>query len=89
MRGASKIGVGLFLLFVVLAVCISPFVDLAPTILRSQVLCSLLFAAIAVAGTALVSRISPVAGGSKCVISLGDRFFLHSNLLALNCSRLC
>jgi hypothetical protein len=67
----------------------APFVDLAPTILRSQVLCSLLFAAIAVAGTALVSRISPVAGGSKCVISLGDRFFLHSNLLALNCSRLC
>jgi hypothetical protein len=89
MRGASKIGVGVFLLFVVLAVCISPFVDLAPTILRSQVLCSLLFAAIAVAGTALVSRTSPVAGGLKCVISPGNRFFLRSNLLALNCSRLC
>ena len=89
MRGASKIGVGLFLLFVVLAVCISPFVDLAPTILRSQVLFSLLFAAIAVAGTALVSWTSPVTGGWKCVVSTGDGLFLRSNLLALNCSRLC
>ena len=89
MRGTSKIGVGLFLLFVVLAVCISPFVDLAPTILRSQVLCSLLFAAIALAGTAILCRTSPVTDGCKCVSSPADSAGLGSNLLALNCSRLC
>jgi hypothetical protein len=89
MRGGARIGVGLFLLFVVLAVCISPFIDLAPTILRSQAFANLVFAAIALAGSALSFRNRCITGQWEFRANLNDVSVLQTSLLDQKCSLRC
>jgi hypothetical protein len=89
MRGRAEIGVGMFLLFVVLAVCISPFIDLAPTILRSQALAKVVFATIALAGSAVLFRIPRLSGAWEPAINWDDVRLLQTSLLDLKCARRC
>jgi len=89
MRGGARIGVGMFLLFVVLAVCISPFIDLAPTILRSQAFANLVFAAIALAGSALSFRGRCLTEHWESRANLDNASILQTSLLDLKCSRRC
>ena len=89
MRGGARIGVGMFLLFVVLAVCISPFIDLAPTILRSQAFANLVFAAIALAGSVLSFRNRCQTGQWEFRADLDNDSLLQTSLLDLKCSRRC
>ena len=89
MKGGARIGVGMFLLLVVLAVCISPFIDLAPTILRSQAFANLVFAAIALAWSALSFRNRSLTGQWESRAHLDDVSFLQTSLLDLKCSLRC
>jgi hypothetical protein len=79
----------MFLLFVVLAVCISPFIDLAPTILRSQSFANLVFAAIALAGSALSFRGRCLTEHWESRANLDNASILQTSLLDLKCSRRC
>ncbi len=89
MENRFKFAVVVLLLLSLMTIFISPAADLQPTALRSLQLANLLFAVLALAGTAVSSQlnesINPIA------ITSEDDFAWVStpNLIDLNCTRLC
>ena len=83
----AKFVVALLLLLVVLAVCISPAVDLEPTALKSVRAANLLFAALALVvldgGLNRVMRFVDAATGFCRVMATAE------SILELNCTHLC
>jgi hypothetical protein len=83
----TKFWVALLLLLTVLAVCISPAVDLEPTALRALRLANLLFAALA-----LVILIGAINRATRPV-DAAARFYpllvTPKSILDLACTRLC
>ncbi|MGA8151259.1 MAG: hypothetical protein WB952_09945 [Terriglobales bacterium] len=89
MKDWVKLGMVILLLLSMIAIFISPAVDLEPTALRAANLANLLFALLALAGTVLTARfdvpISPVASTFERECAL----LPAPDLVDLNCTRLC
>lgn len=89
MSCVTKVAVGILLLLSVLIVFTAPAVDLEPTALRAMQSASLLFAALALAGTTIAAML--IASNP----SLGVVFGFHpietssASLVDLHCVRLC
>jgi hypothetical protein len=85
----SKFAMVILLLLSVIIIFISPAVDLQPTALRSVQLANMLFAVLALAGTALAACFSgptlPVAEALEHASALVPA----QDLVDLNCTRLC
>ncbi|HUO24456.1 MAG TPA: hypothetical protein VMU61_02245 [Candidatus Aquilonibacter sp.] len=89
MKNRFKLGVVILLLLSVIAIFISPAVDLQPTALRAVQLANLLFAVLALAGSAVSTRLD-VSIGRLATVSGRDYSPLPApDLVVLNCARIC
>ena len=87
MRFQIKFWIALLLLVVVVAVCISPAVDLEPTALRSVRVANLMFAALAL--IVLSVGLNRVMRLAHAAVGLWPLALTTDGILELNCSRLC
>lgn len=79
----------ILLLLSVIAIFVSPAVDLQPTALRAMKCASLLFAALLLAGTALCARLQVPIGSLRRIAENQSFPSPPPDLLELICVRLC
>ena len=89
MDDKNKPGIVIVLLLVVMTVFLAPTVNLEPTALRAMKAASMLFAALALAGTAFAALLS-VSFASTGIIFESHRVPQKAgNIVDLICARLC
>lgn len=84
-----KFGLVILLLFSVIAVFVSPAVDLEPTALRAAKMANLLFALLALAGTAFTARLRQATAAHATTFEPNYGLLSAPDLVNLNCIRLC
>ncbi len=89
MRDLVKLGMVILLLLSLITVFISPAVDLEPTALRAASLANLMFAVLAMAGTALAARLSRAVASAATSFEHDCPLLPALDLVDLNCTRLC
>lgn len=77
------------LLLSMIAIFVSPAVDLQPTALRAMKCASLLFAALLLAGSAICARLRVPIGSTTSIAERHSVLSPPPDLLELNCVRLC
>jgi hypothetical protein len=88
MSASLKIVVAILLLAVTV-VFVSPVVDLEPTALRAAQAASLLFAALVLAGSFIASSLHASCFQLAAILRTEDSPFYGTDLVDLNCNRLC
>lgn len=89
MSDAAKFGIVIGLLLIVMTVFIAPAVDLEPTALRAMKAASMLFAALALAGTAIAARFSVSFSYIRIISEFRRLRQSAANIVDLICVRLC
>ena len=79
----------ILLMLSVVAIFVSPAVDLQPTALRALKSANLLFAALVLAGSALCARIHVAPEPIGTIVERHSVLSPPPDLLELNCTRLC
>jgi len=88
-KNSIELGAVIMLLLSVIAIFVSPAVDLEPTALRALQLANALFAILALAGTILTGLFSRVVSSFPRVIEPVCALLPAPELVDLNCTRLC
>jgi hypothetical protein len=89
LRRETKLAIVILLLLSVIAIFVSPAVDLQPTAMRAMKFVGLLFAALLLAGAALCARLSLCLDTIATVIRSHSLLEPPPELFALNCALLC
>ena len=89
MSVSFKVGLVIFVLLTVMIIFISPAVDLEPTALRSIQMANLLFAMLAVAGITISDYLHLSIGAAAPNGEFSCLWTLKSDLVDMNCIRLC
>ena len=89
MTGATKFRIALVLLLAVIVIFVSPAVNLEPTALRALQVASMLFAALALAGTVLAYGANLLARYVDTAFSFHPVLSRTDDIIDLNCTRLC
>ncbi|MGC2195575.1 MAG: hypothetical protein WA628_12930 [Terriglobales bacterium] len=89
MGGRAKLGIVIVLLLCVMAVFISPAVDLEPTALRALKAANMLFAALILAGTTIAAYLTLSFSFMGMVFDFHPMEASAASLVDLNCVRLC
>jgi hypothetical protein len=88
-KSGVKIGAVVLLVLSVLTIFISPAVDLQPTALRALKMANLLFAFLALAGTAFSARLNLPPSRIAATFEIDYALLPPPDFIDLNCTRLC